>query len=274
MIIVAKPFGNHSNRLLQDARLHAFCKEYGIRYFNPHFSDMARFYPNLYRRGYGGRHVIRLLRHLYLIRPVLLGLLPRNEERHRYHPVATPEELLSLCQRYRLLFVCGFALPVDALLRKHHDTFIHQYALDPRLLKGNRIVRQISDWKLQGIVVLGLHIRRGDYKTWREGRHYYDDATYSRIIDSTVKLFEARGHIVRCIICSNEPVTLRTKCAPVFSGSEWYVDQYLLSQCNYILGPPSTFTEWASYIGEVPFYHIQSPIEEICLEKFKYCYKE
>jgi hypothetical protein len=52
MIIMAFPTGNHSNRLFQNLHFEAFCKEYGIEYINPSFSDIHDYYKspcNLYR---------------------------------------------------------------------------------------------------------------------------------------------------------------------------------------------------------------------------------
>ncbi len=42
-----------------------------------------------------------------------------------------------------------------------------------------------------------------------------------------------------------------------------------MSQCDYILGPFSTFTLWASFIGETKFHHIFLENETIKLERFR-----
>ena len=48
-------------------------------------------------------------------------------------------------------------------------------------------------------------------------------------------------------------------------------DHYLLSKCDYIIGPPSTFSLWASYMGETLYYHILSDNDSMDLNKFKVC---
>lgn len=55
------------------------------------------------------------------------------------------------------------------------------------------------------------------------------------------------------------------------STNEWYIDHFLMSKCDYLIGPPSTFTMWASYIGKVKYYHIENDSGEIRLSDFKYC---
>lgn len=200
------------------------------------------------------RRVLRLLRYVRLIRAFMV------------HSV---EELHDLCRKRRFVFVLGFYLPVNDLLLEYQDYFIHQYTLDPHLLEGNPMVQKMKEWKAQGVSVIGMHVRRGDYKNWRKGQYYYDDDTYSRFLDTTAELLKAQGRTVRCILCSNENVTLKTKQDYVLTGCTWYIDQYLLSQCDYIIGPPSTFSLWASYMGKTMICHVQSSTEEIRLESFK-----
>ena len=34
-------------------------------------------------------------------------------------------------------------------------------------------------------------------------------------------------------------------------------DLYALAECDYILGPPSTFSKWASFYGNKPLFHLE-----------------
>ena len=40
--------------------------------------------------------------------------------------------------------------------------------------------------------------------------------------------------------------------ANFYSEGSWKQDQITLQSCDLIVGPPSTFTMWASYISQVP----------------------
>ena len=46
-------------------------------------------------------------------------------------------------------------------------------------------------------------------------------------------------------------------------------DMYLLSRCNFIVGPLSTFNRWSSFIGDVPLYTIENIDQEITKNDFK-----
>jgi hypothetical protein len=48
---------------------------------------------------------------------------------------------------------------------------------------------------------------------------------------------------------------------PVTLGSGVAIeDLYALAACDRLVGPPSTFTQWASFYGRVPLYYIRDPM--------------
>jgi hypothetical protein len=36
-------------------------------------------------------------------------------------------------------------------------------------------------------------------------------------------------------------------------------DLYAFAGCDLLVGPPSTFTAWAAFYGEVPLLHVEDP---------------
>lgn len=105
-------------------------------------------------------------------------------------------------------------------------------------------------------LTIGLHIRRGDYKDYLGGKYYYIDDVYSNIIDSLRRKMEVEGKRVRFLICSNDSVSIPDECNDVFSiqGANGITDLYALSCCDFIIGPPSSFSQWASFYGDVPLF--------------------
>lgn len=123
-----------------------------------------------------------------------------------------------------------------------------------------------SDVK-RGKTIVGVHIRKEDYKTAYGGIYYYDDNVFIHYMNQMQKL------IPNCCfyISSNEPISERFSeqfCIldkPVDSAVG---DLYALSQCDYIIGPPSTFNCWASFIGDTPLYTMFKKDETINLDNF------
>jgi Glycosyl transferase family 11. len=100
-------------------------------------------------------------------------------------------------------------------------------------------------------VIVGVHIRRGDYKEWLDGIYYFSDEAYSRAMKDLEKQLLEKGEKVKFLICSNEKINLNS-----FSELDCFIipesssekDLYALSKSDYIIGPPSSFSQWASFL--------------------------
>ncbi len=109
-------------------------------------------------------------------------------------------------------------------------------------------------------VIIGVHIRHGDYKTWRGGCHYYTFDEFHSFMLQIKELYYNKN--VAFFISSNANVD-----TSAFSHCCCYkyekepsgdiLDLYTLSLCDRIIGPWSTFSRWASFIGDVPLCFIK-----------------
>jgi hypothetical protein len=103
--------------------------------------------------------------------------------------------------------------------------------------------------------VVGVHIRRGDYMQWLDGVYYFTDEEYCRMMMNLRKQFAEKGEKVKFLLCSNEKINLGNykdfDCF-IIPDSSGVKDLYGLSITDYIIGPPSSFSQWASFYGKVP----------------------
>ena len=112
-------------------------------------------------------------------------------------------------------------------------------------------------YRNSGFFIVGVHIRRGDYQTWLGGQYYYSFETYRDVMNQVKDLYPDKK--VCFFIASNEPIPLDT-----FQGLHCFsidkanaaTDLYALSLCDRLVGPPSTFSRWASFVNHVPLYFI------------------
>lgn len=118
--------------------------------------------------------------------------------------------------------------------------------------------------------ILGVHIRRGDYRYWAGGRFHYEDSTYQRL---AIEFFRASGDGLEdagILLVSDEPTTWPMELCGVpvmrFSGSV-VEDLAALSLCDRIIGPPSTFAMSASLIGCVPYLQVADPSEPVRVDR-------
>lgn len=120
-------------------------------------------------------------------------------------------------------------------------------------------------------IICGVHIRYGDYKYWKDGKYYYSLEQYHKVMLNVKKIFPNKSVVF--FISSNEKIDMKAfKGCTCFSipNSSATKDLYGLSTTDYLIGPPSTFSGWASYYGNTPLYFIEDPNEEVSQESFKH----
>lgn len=126
-----------------------------------------------------------------------------------------------------------------------------------------RVEALFSELRLRGKFVAGIHIRRGDYSEWLNGRFYWDFDVYAGWMRQILALYKDRD--VCFYISTNDiiPSSLKSEFEiyRVENGTA-ADDLYALSLCDIILGPPSTFSKWASLMGKVP-YHMVLTLNEV-----------
>lgn len=123
---------------------------------------------------------------------------------------------------------------------------------------SNNIVREIdelfSEIRNTYDFIIGVHIRRGDYESWLNGKYYYQISEYFRYMKNFYNSLDDYKRIC-FFISSNENLDIG-----LFEGlhcfnnnnSSAILDLYGLSKCDRIMGPLSTYSRWASFYGEVP----------------------
>lgn len=119
--------------------------------------------------------------------------------------------------------------------------------------------------------IVGIHIRRGDYQNFENGKYFYSMEQYKNIILNINKLFgDQQTHF---LICSNEKIdtTILASLNINYTQAAGHelLDMYSLARCNYIAGPPSTYTMWASFYGNVPLLMLHDINMQIQKSDFK-----
>ena len=128
----------------------------------------------------------------------------------------------------------------------------------------------VGDMRKDGAAVVGVHIRRGDYRE-AAPRWCYGDGDYLRMMKEFGKS-HAGG--CRFAIVSNEPVDIaffrRGGVDAVDASGTPQEDVVTLSLCDFIMGPPSTFSWWAAYYGGRPRMPITGRDATVSEDRFSY----
>lgn len=146
-----------------------------------------------------------------------------------------------------------------------------QHIFRPREEIMGKAERMIHDIRKKADLVIGVHIRHGDYKTFFDGRYYYTLEEFHQFMLRIQSIY--KGQRVAFFISSNEAFS-----TDIFEDCQCYrfekgpsgdiLDLYTLSLCDRILGPWSTYSRWASFIGEVPLCFIENKDQQFTDDSF------
>lgn len=126
----------------------------------------------------------------------------------------------------------------------------------------NDVYPIMKRYKEDGYFIVGVHIRRGDYKTWEGGKYYFEHEEYAKHMDSIVKLYNDKK--ICFAISTNEkynPDVFKNFTICKLNNTTAIHDLYTLSLCDRIIGPLSTFSRWASLYGSVPLCFINKEMQ-------------
>ena len=133
--------------------------------------------------------------------------------------------------------------------------------------------KMVNTLRKDNDMVVGVHIRRGDYATWNEGRFFYELEEYHQFMLRVRDLYAKEGKRVSFFISSNEDfdMSLFKGCQCQRFGREpsgAILDLYTLSVCDRIMGPFSSYSRWASFIGEKPLCFLESKDQQFTDKSF------
>jgi hypothetical protein len=284
LIVLAEKIGQLGNRLFHFGHFIAFGRCHGVAVANPAFDEFARYFPAFSEDV--------LCRH-----PAASGRVRPTERRRRAAfesfrllarlgsrlggpsgPVGlvelAPGEFCDLrspafrreAERRRLLLVAGWLFRDDESFRREADLLRSLFT--PHDVHRRRVECAIIEARRQCQVLVGVHVRHGDYAQYAGGRHYHPIEDYAAQLERVRELFPGRD--VGFLVCSDAPANraafgdARVTPAPGHQVD----DMYALAECDYIVGPPSTYSAWASFYGRVPLYHFEDPHAAITLADF------
>lgn len=289
MIFFTHKCGQLGNRLFAFAHLVAFSAEHDVKIVNLSFDEYAKYFRNTdhdvlcrYPASTSLRsNVVRS--YLFALNKIILIILnklrwttsPVHETvvadlpeykfgEDRYFDLSGPSFKNIAKKRIVLLFGRFFR---DYRSFEKHKALIRNF-FEPGLKYRSNIRQHILSARQDIDLLVGVHIRRGDYAEFANGKYFYSQEQYFDLM-KRFRLISPSSKI-RFLICSNELVDSTAFQGLTFSTGTGHVveDLYALAECDLIMGPPSTFTLWASFFGNKPLYQIRNIEQPITQESF------
>jgi hypothetical protein len=294
LFVISLRCGRLGNRLILFANLIAYAAEHGDRVANVTFHSYAHLFETTRRDVYCRYPVAerqslfdhipkvpqairwsRLFYHCVRASSVLNERLPVFGRK-----VVTVREQLGLewesltdakmekrIRDARVVFIYGWHFRAPECVERHADKIRAYFRVaEPYETASTQAVQRLRE---KADVVVGIHMRFGDYLNFKGGKYYFPPARYFSWMEQLAGQFPGRK--VAFMICSDEP-----RPASGFPGllvglgpGSMAGDLYALAKCDYIFGPPSTFSQWASFYGEKPLFHLEDRDARLEVERFR-----
>jgi hypothetical protein len=283
MLVVVEDGGGLANRLFVFANVIVTGLETGHGVANPAFrhwadsfdgtrGDSLCRYPRRRRAHFGGRLPARIAASLsFRCSRLLAGspeLGPLRTIRLNWPQFCDLDDpaIVADLERRRLVLLKGWLFRNPSGVERHGAVLREFF----RPVAGIRreAERTFDSARSRGDLVVGVHIRHHDYRAFMDGRYFYPFTTYVALMRSLAETVTPRR--AAFLVCSDEAQdpSIARGLPVTFSSMGPAHDLWALSRCDLVMGPPSTFSAWAAFLGEKPLWELQSPDCDPELETF------
>lgn len=255
--------GRMCNNILHYGHVYAWGREHGVKTISMRFAYKYPYFHICHTRHHN------FLTYLVAKYAAHWHLIPTVDFREVYPDTTAMERVM---QESRFCLVTGWWVPWHHLFIKYKKEIIRLFAFtdDVREPVG-RLLANTPAADLR----LGVHIRRGDYRIWHDGKFFFTDQQYISYIRQFLALHPGRR--VNVFICGNDPeldqALFREQLPDVhleFPNGNPGEDLCLLSACDYLIGAPSTYTLIASMYHDLPLCWIMDANEPLTEAHFKH----
>jgi hypothetical protein len=293
ILVIGARCGRLANRLILFANFAAFAEEHDWRLINFTFHSYAHLFDSTSRDVYcqypppsrtswvdrlpGLAALIRQSRVFYHITR-MTGVLNERwslfgkrvltfREAHGSRVSLEDPQFVARFEKSSLVFLFGWTFRAPNLIQKHAARLRDYFRIRS---EHELVTRQaVERLRQQADLIVGVHLRHGDYRRWRGGKYYFPISQYHEWMRQMAKQFSGRR--LAFLVCSDEPRQERefpgVKVA--FAPGVPVQDLYTLARCDYIFGPVSSFSQWASFYGNVPLWQVRNAEEQIEAARFR-----
>ena len=299
LFVLALRTGRLANRLVLFANFIAFAEEHGHRLVNVTFHSYAHLFETT-RRDIYCRYPVAKRRSVFDLLPGAAAVIRKT--RIFYHVTRAAGVMNGRFQFFgsrvttllaiegrevtllddpaiqktiaaaKIIFTYGWRFRTPDAVKKHAEKIRSFFRPIEAVEKGSR--ETMDRVRRQADIVVGVHVRRGDYRGWHEGRFFFEVSRYAAWMRELAAQFP--GGKVSFFVSSDEPRS-RNEFGdlPVEIGLGPPVnDLWTLARCDFIFGPPSTFSQWASFYGKVPLLHLRGNDDRAEVGKFRVSFFE
>lgn len=282
-ITILRTGGNElANQLWNYASVYAYTLEHGLNLKNPSFFEygaaftMAAAPSTIFKilfflpfADYRGRKTAtrrRIWRKAYSWYTQAILLTKKSRVFSYKHPDNTPFYLSPTPSKAilpkQVTHLDGWLFRNPIGLEKYRNEIRAYFA--PKASIQKTVDSFLTPLKQKYINIVGVHIRQGDYRTWRKGAYFIEQKRVREILNEYLSRHSLDAQNTCFVVASDGPVndTFFAGLNITVSKNGPVEDLFILSQTDVVIGSDSTFGDFAAYYGNIP--HIvmtNKPIE-------------
>jgi hypothetical protein len=260
-MIYVTGFGRMCNNILQFGHFYAWGKENQVQTIAMRFCYKYSYFKINSKKGYNWRTYFYAK---YGAKMHLFPTIAFNDENSM-----TEAAMETLKNSKRILAKGWFMRDYEAFLRHRNEIKDLFTFKDKVTSKVNKVFSTVAG----ADITLGVHIRKGDYDGWHNGNYFFTDDEYVSLISSFINLHPDKS--IRVFVATNDKAIndgyYKEKLnVPVhFLKGNAGEDLCALSSCNYLIGPPSTYSLVAAFYQDLPLYWVFDKNETMTSASFK-----
>ena len=190
-----------------------------------------------------------------------------SEEGQLHEGELTPDSEIDLetllsspaITRRRVVSLRGWRFRAFSAVARHHERLRSLLEFAPHI--SSEADRLIAIERRTGLPILGVHIRQTDYKSHLGGKNFFEIDQYYDLARSVIA--EHGPH--KLLVFSDGPVAKKTG----FEGETTIAEELsptaqrdlvelsMMALCDRLIGPHSSFNQWASFIGQTPLQTVE-----------------
>ena len=273
-MIFARDKSQMCNNLLQYAHVYAWGRAHGRKVISMRFSYKYQYFK-ICRTSLTGFGWYLLAKYA-----AALKLLPTASFKDADCDQKALEQKML---KHRHIVVSGWNVRFYDHFLKYRDEICELFRIDEQYaLPVRKKMQNAEQDSTISSLRLGVHIRRGDYAQWQYGKYCFNDEVYIRHINRFAVLhLEETIHVY---LSTNDPEVSAERYQQLCPKVKIHLlqgsapeDLYMLSVCDYVMGPPSTFSLVAAMYRDIPLYRMDGEDEGLMTEeafrKFDYWFR-
>lgn len=189
-----------------------------------------------------------------------------------FDKVSSLQDGLDAISRTKHCFVQGWNhIRLPQLVEKYHGEILQLFSFRKEV-RDAAVLRMDKSADIH----IGVHIRRGDYKTFRNGVFFFNDKEFIAYINKTLALLPSDKK-KSVYICTNDREIDKAyfqkniSALVSFPDGNAGEDLCLLSECDYLVGPTSSYSLVATLYGKARLHWMlhSENVEELQLTDFE-----